>query len=126
MWKPQEHWVLAVTSRVLIPALIAWVHAQEMTPNPPPHPKGKSTPMPAQDMPPDEAVAPAQPPQPVPKERPEPLLIAHDPSAVFQALPAQPVSPAVANLPDDGKLVGVDGYCDPLDVSAAEAAGGPV
>ncbi|HYP68866.1 MAG TPA: hypothetical protein VEP67_11540 [Thiobacillaceae bacterium] len=106
--------------------MIAWVHAQEMTSNLPPHPGGKSTPTPAQGMPSDDAVAPAQPPQPVLMERPEPLLIAHDPSAVFQAMPAQAVSPALANLPDDGKLVGVDNYRDPLDAPVAEAAGGSV
>jgi hypothetical protein len=56
-------------------------------------------------------------------ERPEPRLITHDPVAVFQTMPAQPVSPALANLPDGGKLVGVDGYRDPLDVPVAGAAG---
>jgi hypothetical protein len=59
-------------------------------------------------------------------ERPESPWIAHDPVAVFQAMPAQLVSPARANLPDDGKLVGFNGYCDPLDAPVAEAAGGPV
>ena len=126
MWKPQGQWILAVTCWVLISPLIAWVHAQEMTSNPPPHPGGKSTPTPAQGMPSDEAVVPAQPPQSVLRERPELPLIAHDPSAVFQAILAQPVSPALANLPDDGKLVGVDGYRDPLDAPVAGAAGGPV
>ena len=97
MWKPQGYWILTVTSLVLIPALITWVHSQEMTPNPPSHPGGKSTPTPAQGMLSDDAVAPAQPPQPIPRERPEPALLAHDPAAVFQAMPAQPVSPALAN-----------------------------
>ncbi|HYQ91541.1 MAG TPA: hypothetical protein VES89_05555, partial [Candidatus Competibacteraceae bacterium] len=106
MWKPQGHWVLAATLLVLIPSLRAWVHSQELAPNSPPHMGRKSTPTPNQGMTPSDAVAQAQQPQPVPADRPEQHLTTHDQSAVFQATQAQPVSPALANQPDDGKIMG--------------------
>ena len=125
MWKPQGHWILAVTSPGADTRFDRLIPPSGEDPQPAAPPRGKSTPTPAQGMPSDEAVVPAQPPQPVLMERLEPSRIAHDPSAVFQATSAQPVSPARANPPDDGKLVGFDGYRDPLDAPFAEAAGGP-
>src|SRR5512143_534530 len=82
----------------------------------PPSPRGKKSAVtPAQGITSGDAVAQAQQPQPVPVNRPEQHLTAHDQSAVFQATQAQPVSPALANQPDDGKIMGFDFYRDPLD-----------
>lgn len=115
MSKHQGRWVLVVLSLTLIPAVMAWVQAQEMRSNSPSHPDRKSTPPPAQGMTVNDAVAQAQHPQSVPVDRPEQQLTDHDRSAVFQAPQAQPVSPALANQPDDGKIVGFDFYRDPLN-----------
>jgi cytochrome c peroxidase len=69
----------------------------------------------ANGKPPFDAVAEAQTPKPVPTDRPESKKSDHDRSGVFQATGAQPASGALANQPDQGKVLGFDFYRDPLD-----------
>lgn len=68
----------------------------------------------AQKIPPD-AVAAAQTPQAVPLERPEQQKSKHDQSAAFKAENATPSSRALAEQPDEGKILGFDFYRDPLN-----------
>jgi cytochrome c peroxidase/peptidoglycan hydrolase-like protein with peptidoglycan-binding domain len=62
-----------------------------------------------------EAVQEAQTPRAVPQDRPEQQRSAHDRSDIFQAMQAQPSSPAFADQPDQGKVLGFDFYRDPLN-----------
>jgi cytochrome c peroxidase/peptidoglycan hydrolase-like protein with peptidoglycan-binding domain len=62
-----------------------------------------------------EAVQEAQTPRAVPQERPEQQRSAHDRSDRFQATQAQPSSPAFADQPDEGKVLGFEFARDPLN-----------
>jgi cytochrome c peroxidase/peptidoglycan hydrolase-like protein with peptidoglycan-binding domain len=62
-----------------------------------------------------EAVQEAQTPRMVPQDRPEQQRSAHDRSDRFQATQAQPSSPAFADQPDEGKVLGFDFFRDPLN-----------
>ena len=62
-----------------------------------------------------EAVQAAQTPRAVPQDRPEQQRSAHDRSDRFQATQAQPSSPAFADQPDEGKVLGFDFSRDPLN-----------
>jgi hypothetical protein len=62
-----------------------------------------------------EAVQAAQTPRAVPPERPEQQRSAHDRSDRFQPTQALPSSPAFANQPDEGKVLGFDFSRDPLN-----------
>jgi peptidoglycan hydrolase-like protein with peptidoglycan-binding domain len=57
----------------------------------------------------------AQTPRPVPATRPEQQRSEHDRSGRFQATNAQPSSPAFADQPDQGKVLGFDFFRDPLN-----------
>jgi hypothetical protein len=61
-----------------------------------------------------EAVQTSQTPRAAPQERPEQQRSAHDRSEVFQAAQALPTSPAFADQPDEGKVLGFDSSRDPL------------
>ena len=62
-----------------------------------------------------EAVQEAQTPRAVPQERPEQQRSEHDRSDRFQATQAQPSSPAFADQPDEGKVLGFEFARDPLN-----------
>jgi cytochrome c peroxidase/peptidoglycan hydrolase-like protein with peptidoglycan-binding domain len=62
-----------------------------------------------------EAVQEAQTPRLVPQDRPEQQRSVHDRSDRFQATQAQPSSPAFADQPDEGKVLGFDFSRDPLN-----------
>jgi cytochrome c peroxidase/peptidoglycan hydrolase-like protein with peptidoglycan-binding domain len=62
-----------------------------------------------------EAVQEAQTPRTVPQDRPEQQRSEHDRSDRFQAMQAQPSSPAFADQPDEGKVLGFEFYRDPLN-----------
>lgn len=62
-----------------------------------------------------EAVQEAQTPRAVPQERPEQRLSEHDRADIFQATKAQPSSPAFANQPDQGQVLGFEFYRDSLN-----------
>jgi cytochrome c peroxidase len=64
---------------------------------------------------PTDAVADAQAPPHATGNRPEQKKSIHDTSAVFQAREAKPSSPAFAEQPDQGKVLGFDFYRDPLN-----------
>jgi hypothetical protein len=61
------------------------------------------------------AVHAAQTPRAVPQDRPEQQRSAHDQSARFQATQALPSSPAFADQPDQGKVLGFEFYRDSLN-----------
>jgi cytochrome c peroxidase len=62
-----------------------------------------------------EAVQEVQTPRAVPQERPEQQRSAHDRSDRFQATQAPPSSPAFADQPDEGKVLGFEFARDPLN-----------
>jgi cytochrome c peroxidase/peptidoglycan hydrolase-like protein with peptidoglycan-binding domain len=62
-----------------------------------------------------EAVQEAQTPRAVPQDRPEQQRSTHDRSDRFQATQAQPSSPAFADQPDEGKVLGFEFARDPLN-----------
>jgi cytochrome c peroxidase len=68
-----------------------------------------------QQSPRPEAIQEAQTPRAVPVERPEQQQSAHDNSNIFQATQAMPASNALADQPDQGKVLGFDFYRDPLN-----------
>jgi hypothetical protein len=62
-----------------------------------------------------EAVQEAQTPRVLPQDRPEQQRSAHDRSDRFQATQALPSSPALADQPEQGKVLGFDFFRDPLN-----------
>jgi cytochrome c peroxidase len=62
-----------------------------------------------------DAAQEAQTPRTVPTTRPEQQLSERDRSDLFQATKALPSSPAFANQPDQGKVLGFDFFRDPLN-----------
>jgi cytochrome c peroxidase len=62
-----------------------------------------------------EAVQEAQTPRVLPQDRPEQQRSAHDRSDRFQATQALPSSPAFADQPEQGKVLGFDFFRDPLN-----------
>jgi Putative peptidoglycan binding domain len=62
-----------------------------------------------------EAVQEAQTPRIVPQDWPEQQRSAHDRSDRFQTTQAQPSSPAFADQPDEGKVLGFEFSRDPLN-----------
>jgi cytochrome c peroxidase len=62
-----------------------------------------------------DAIADAQTPRQTDITRPEQKKDEHDRSNIFDAKNAMPSSPAFANQPDNGKILGFDFYRDPLN-----------
>ncbi len=69
---------------------------------------------PKRTTPPRDAIAEAQKVQPVPETRPEQKKTEHDRSELFDPTKAQPSSAALAQQPDQGKMLGFDFQRDPL------------
>ncbi|CAL1239466.1 cytochrome B6 [Candidatus Methylocalor cossyra] len=71
---------------------------------------------------PFDAVAEAQQPAALGGDRPEQQKTDHDRSTLFSADHAEPVSKALAEQPDQGKVLGFDFYRDPLNSTKPEAS----